>query len=128
MAQTQKKAPKAQTKAATPKKAAPKPSVEVYGFKSGWTGPSDVTNARVSKTKIDPARFNAFPNGAVTQRDQDAMVALRSQFKAGPFERRNVDAGILRRLMERGLANAVDAKDVNAPTSKFALTKAGLGQ
>lgn len=112
--------------AATPKAA--KPTIELYGFKSGWTGESDVTNARISRTKIDAGRFNLYPKGNVTQRDQDAMVALRSQFGGKQFERRNCDAGILRRLMERGLARPVQNNDTNAPTSKFTLTKAGLGQ
>jgi hypothetical protein len=68
-----------------------------------------------------------FPKGNVTARDQDAMVALRAQFKGGSFERRNVDAGILRRLMERGLAEHKSGNP-NAPDGMFALTKAGLGQ
>ena len=107
-------------------KPAAKPSVELYGFRSDWTGPSDLVNKNVSRTAIDAGKFNAYPKGNVTQRDQDAIVELREQFGAKPFARVNCDAGILRRLMERGLAKNVDA-ECNAPTSRFALTKAGLG-
>jgi hypothetical protein len=114
--------------AATPKKAVATPAIELYAFRSAWTGPSDVRNKRLSRTKLDASCFNAFPSATVTQRDQDAMVALRKQFGGKAFERRNCDAGILRRLMERGLAKAVDANNVNSPTSKFALTTAGQGK
>lgn len=103
------------------------PSVELYGFRSGWTGPSDVTNKNLSRTAVDPSRFNAYPDGNVTERDQKAMEALRSQFGGKSFERRNCDAGILRRLMERGLAEHVSG-DPKARDSQFRLTSAGQGK
>ena len=119
-------APKA-VKVQTAKKAA-KPAIEVYGFRSAWTGPSDLVNRNISRTQIVAGCFNSYPKGNVTQRDQDAMVALRAQFGAKAFERKNCDAGILRRLMERGLAKPVSDTDTNAVTSKFTLTKSGLGK
>jgi hypothetical protein len=128
MSKTQTKAKTAPKTAAAPKKAAaPKPSVETYGFRSGWSGPSDLVNARISRTKLDPSVFNRNPKANVTQRDTDAMIALRSQFGDKPFERRNCDAGILRRLMERGLAQHVGG-DCNAAVGTFRLTKAGMGK
>lgn len=109
-------------------KAAAKPSIEVYGFRSDWSGPSDLVNKNISRTKIDASRFGMYPKGNVTQRDTDAMVELREQFGAKAFERRNCDAGILRRLMERGLAKPMDLLNVDAPTAMFSLTKAGQGK
>jgi hypothetical protein len=116
---------KAEKPAKTPKVATPKP--ELYGFRSGWTGPSDVTNKNISRTPVDGGRFNSVPNGTVTQRDQDAMVALRKQFGGKSFERKNCDAGILRRLIERGLARHMGGDGVSL-TSTYSLTLAGQGK
>jgi hypothetical protein len=127
-----KAAAKPKKASAKPKKDAPVkkaavPSVEKYGWKSTHTGPSTEVNKNHSRTKVDPAVFNSNPKANVTARDQAAINALRKQFGNKAFERRNIDAGILRRLMERGLAKHV-AGDPNTLTGTFALTKAGLGQ
>lgn len=102
------------------------PSVEKYGFRTTWTGPSDAVNKNLSRTKIDPTTFNKYPKGAVTERDQAAIVALRHQFGYKEWARKNMDAGIVRRLMERGLVRHASG-DPSSLEGKFALTKAGMG-
>jgi hypothetical protein len=119
MASTKTKARASKAAATAKTTAAPKavatPAVELYGFRSGWTGPSDGANKNLSRTKIDPARFNMYPQGNMTERDDKNLKALKATFGQKPFERRNVDAGIIRRLMERGYVRHVsgspDAKD-----------------
>ena len=113
--------------AAAAKKQVAEPKPELYGFRSDWSGPSDVTNKNLSRTKIDPARFNMYPQGTVTERDQKSMVALRSQFGGKPFARKNTDAGILRRLIERGLAEFVSGNPDHMD-GQFRLTPAGMGK
>jgi hypothetical protein len=116
-----KTAPKAKAQTKTAAKAVAQPTVELYGFRSGWTGPSDGANKNLSRTKIDPSRFNAYPQGNMTERDDKNLKALRSAFGTKPFERRNVDAGILRRLMERGYVKHVSGNP-DARDGMFAVT------
>ena len=96
-------APKAKVPAKAKGKKVAKPAPELYAFRSGWTGPSDGANTNLSRTKIDPGCYNRYPQGNTTERDDKNLRALRDQFGVGKtFERRNLDAGIIRRLMERG--------------------------
>lgn len=104
-----------------------KPSIPIYNFDTGYVdGPSDTLNTRVSRTPVDLGRFGAFPNATMTARDQASVEALRKQFGTKNFERRNLDAGVLRRLGERGCIEHVSGDEVSANTS-FKLTRKGLG-
>lgn len=111
------KAPAA--KAAAPKAA--RPSVPMHSFQSGWTGASDGVNTRVSRTKIDSTRFGSLADAPLTERDQQNLAALRSQFGGKQFVRANIDAGILRRLGERGYVEHVSG-GMNEATATFRLT------
>lgn len=98
-----------------------KPSIQMHNFASAWEQPSDVTNERVSRTKIDATRFGTLPNAAMTDRDRKALDALRGQFGGKAFSRSNIDAGILRRLGERGFVAHVSGSEVDA-NATFKLT------
>jgi hypothetical protein len=105
--------------APTPKasaKTVAKPTVQMHDFTSGWTGESDGVNRRVSRTPIDASRFGSLMDAPLTERDQKNLAALRSQFAGRQFERGNLDAGILRRLGERGYIQHVSGgnNDANA--------------
>lgn len=98
-----------------------KPSIPTYGFASAWDGASDATNTRVSRTKIDHTRFGTLKDAPMTDRDIKALDALRGQFGNKAFPRANVDAGILRRLGERGYVQHVQGSEVD-PMATFKLT------
>lgn len=116
-------APAVKTK---PQKAA-KPAVVAHKFGTDWHGASDAVNSRTSRTPIDFSKFGSLPQAALTDRDQKAIEALRKQFGPRSFERGNLDAGIIRRLGERGVIQHVSGSDVD-PKAQFKLTRKGLGQ
>lgn len=121
-----KTAPKTATKpakaAAKIVKAKPaKPSVPLHSIKSNWSGVSDVANLRTTRTPIAVEKFGKLIGAAMTDRDRKALQALRNQFKQGEFTRANIDAGILRRLGERGFLTHVSGSNV-AADAKFKLT------
>lgn len=109
--------------AAAPKKErVARPSVAMHSFQSSYGGPSGPLNARLSRTPIDYGKFNSLSSAPLTDRDRKSLDAIRSTFKQGQFARSNVDAGILRRLGERGYLSHVSGSDV-APDAQFRLTK-----
>lgn len=110
-------APKATVKA---EKVA-KPSVVAHTFSSSYAGPSGPLNARPSKTPINFGKFGTLLEAALTDRDRKSLAAIRDEFNKGKFARSNVDAGVLRRLGERGLIEHVAGSDV-APDATFKLT------
>jgi len=110
-----------QTKApAAAKPSAPaKPSVPHHTINSGYTGVSDVTNTRASRTEVDYSKFGTMADAKLTDRDRKAITALQGEFGQRQFARANVDAGILRRLGERGYIAHVKG----APTDPLAVVK-----
>ena len=100
---------------------ADKPTVPMHSLSSKWDGPSDVANSRASRTSIDYSKFGSLPNAKMTDRDRKAYAALESEFGKRQFERANVDAGILKRLGERGYIAHVDGA-ANDPLARFKLT------
>jgi len=119
---------KAPTKAAAPKAAAApkvekvaKPSVMSHKFGTDYSGASGPLNARPSKTAIDFGKFGSLLDAALTDRDRKSLASIRREFQKKTFVRANVDAGILRRLGERGLLEHVGGSNV-APDATFKLT------
>ena len=110
--------PKTAPAAAKPSTPA-KPSVPHHNIVSGYTGVSDVTNTRASRTEVDYSKFGTMGDAKLTDRDRKAIEALRGEFGNRQFERANVDAGILRRLGERGFIAHVKG----APTDPLAVVK-----
>jgi hypothetical protein len=70
---------------------------------------------------IDSSRFGSLMDAPLTERDQKNLSALRSQFGGKAFQRANIDAGILRRLGERGYVEHVSGTG-NEATATFRLT------
>ncbi len=112
------------TKTPAPKTAA-KPSVPMHSIKTDWSGPSKGVNSRVSRTPIDPAVFGTLPDAAMTERDRKNLIALKAAFGGKQFQRQNLDAGILRRLGERGFIEHVSGGS-NEATAIFKLTNKKL--
>ena len=102
-----------------PPKAA-KPKAVKYDFQPGWTGDSSGVNLRVSRTPIPVDRFGT-SQGPLTDRDRANLAELRQQFGGKAFERANLDAGILRRLGERGYLSHVSGEP-SEESAKFKLT------
>lgn len=100
---------------------AAKPTLVKHDFASNWTGASDGVNLRVSRTAIPVDRFNTRPNDPLTERDRANLTKFRDEFGGKAFERGNLDAGILKRLGERGYLKHVSGA-ANEATAKFALT------
>jgi len=113
---------KAEPKAKVVKAA--KPTLVKHDFATGWSGDSAGVNLRVSRTPIDVSRFGS-SNGPLTERDRANLTSFREQFGNKPFERSNLDAGIIRRLGERGYLAHVSGGS-NEATAKFKLTNKKL--
>jgi hypothetical protein len=107
-------APKPKVAAAT--KTVAKPTVQMHTFSTEWSGASDAVNQNVSRTPIDSSRFGTLLDAKMTERDIKNLAAMRAQFGHRQFERGNLDAGILRRLGERGYVTQVSGghNDANA--------------
>jgi hypothetical protein len=93
--------PATEAPAASTKKVAA-PTIEKYAFSSGWTGPSDGANKNLTRTAVDTSRFGQFPLANMTERDDKNLRALKATFGNKEFDVRNLDAGIIKRLGERG--------------------------
>lgn len=119
------KAGKPATVAAPKAEKVAKPTVPVHSFESGYTGASGPLNARPSKTPIDFGKFGSLADKALTDRDRESIAAIRAEFQGKQFSRSNVDAGILRRLGERGYLAHVAGSDVS-PLATFKLTSKAM--
>jgi hypothetical protein len=98
-----------------------KPSVPLHNIATTWTGASSVVNARPTKTPIDYSRFGTMTDMAMSDRDIKSLSDLRKTFEKRAFQRANIDAGILRRLGERGYIEHVNGSAVD-PLATFKLT------
>lgn len=110
-------------KAAAPKATASnvaKPSMPRHDYKlpQGVSG----LNARASRTSINFKAFGSLPNAHLTDRDNKNIAALKGEFGKGPFQRGNIDSGVLRRLGERGIIAHVSGSDVD-PQATFRFVK-----
>lgn len=98
-----------------------KPSQISHAFGSSYNGASGVLNARPSKTALDFGKFGTLLEAQMTDRDRKSLAAIRDEFAKKQFARANVDAGILRRLGERGYLEHVAGSNVAADAT-FKLT------
>ena len=113
-------------KASAPLKAAPKPrpqrpSIPLHDIQTGYHGASGVTNTRATKTEINFSTFGTRVDLAMTDRDITSLEGLRKTFEQRVFPRANIDAGIIRRLGERGFIEHVSGSGV-APDATFKLS------
>lgn len=88
-------------------------------------GKSAVTNSRKSNTRIQIEKFGTLTHAAMTVRDDVALSGLRKAYGDKPFARGNLDAGILRRLGERGQIEYVEGNPASA-TATFKLSRSAL--
>lgn len=86
----------------------------VHGVESAYQGQSPVTNTRKSYTPVSTNNFGKFLDAPMSDRD---VAGLKMLVKlAGPsriFQRKDVDAGLLRRLGERGKLAHVKGTPLN---------------
>lgn len=86
----------------------------VHGVESAYQGQSPVTNTRKSYTPVTTNNFGRFLDAPMSERD---VAGLKMLVKlAGPgkiFQRKDVDAGLLRRLGERGRIQHVKGTPLN---------------
>ena len=88
-------------------------------------GKSPVTNSRKSTTRIQIEKFGTLTHASMTVRDDVALSGLRKAYGGKAFERGNMDAGILRRLGERGHIEYIDGNPASA-SAKFKLSKSAI--
>lgn len=127
-------APKKEAKA-KPAKAAPvakakvvrpqKPSIPMHSISGSYTGASGLTKARATRTEINFQVFGTRPDLPMTDRDEKALADLKLTFEKRTFQRANLDAGILKRLGERGMIEHVSGSGV-APDATFKLSALAL--
>lgn len=86
---------------------------------------SPVTNKNKSRTALKTGNFGKLTNAVMTDRDVAGLRMMKDRFGARPFNRAGLDAGIIRRLGERGKIEFVDG-DIATENARFKLTRAGL--
>jgi hypothetical protein len=115
--------------AAKAKAAAPAPEVKhearakarfTHDMEFAYGGDSPVVTSRKSKTPIRIDEFKSAPNLVLSDRDHAALGPLKQTFGKKPWARGNLDAGILNRLIRKGVVRHVmgEAADERA-TYKF---------
>lgn len=92
------------------------------GMRNVYDGPSPVINVRKSRTAIN-AEFNAYPNATLTARDEAFIRGLRNEAKRGQFQRLNLDAGNLRRAIERGFVRPVNVTGADTAAHTYVLAE-----
>lgn len=67
-----------------------------------YAGESVPVNARQSRVAIDFAQFGTKPDQNITPRTQSVYDALKAQYGGQPFQRGNIDSGVLKFLGAKG--------------------------
>ena len=96
-------------------------STPKYNFSTTYSGEAPLLRARPSKTRIRVEEFGTATNTKLSTRTAAMLDALRREYGTRAFERRNLDAGVLKALGRAGLLRHVDG-DPAALDAKFALT------
>lgn len=95
----------------------------VHDIVSPYTGPSTGLNARKSRTALDLSMFGTKPDYVLTERTEKVGRALRAKYAGRPFERANIDAGILKYL---GIKGYVEHVGGDGEAAQFRFTADGL--
>jgi len=90
-----------------------------------YTGMSPYVNKRPSKTVIPVAEFGSKPSMTLHQRTELALKDWKARFGNRPFQRGNLDAGVLKLLGWRGFIRHVDG-DPASDKCQFVFTRDGL--
>ena len=93
-----------------------------HGLKASYSGTSGIEVGHRSKTAINISLFGKKPDAIMTERDNAALRAIKAKYAKNDFVRGDLDAGILRRLGERGYVAYVSG-DAASPQAKFKLTQ-----
>lgn len=111
-------------KPAKPAKAVAAPTADdrQHGFNSNYTGASPVF--RQHGRTLSPIVLNRVPN-SFTDRDGALLKSLYAHFAGKPFQRRDLDAGAVSRLIGHGYV-AHHSGMLNDRYAEFKLSAAGL--
>lgn len=120
---------KAKVVTVAPAKAAKKKVVRVAEAKHdlhlSYAGESLPINKGKSITPVKIHEFNVVADKTLTPRTQDMLNAIKAAYRAAEFERKNLNAGPLSRLIRKGYVQHVSG-DAVSPQSKFKLTASAL--
>lgn len=103
------------------KKRAIAQGVMKHEIDTSYAGTSKPFTRRKSRTRIMVEDFNTIPDAHMTERANAALKDLKGKYAKNEFERGNLDAGIIRRLGERGFIAYVSG-DTSSTQCKFKLT------
>lgn len=96
--------------------------VPQHELPTSYMGASKAVNLRKSRTLLPLESFGSKIDAILTDRDNDAIKALKTKYGRSEFQRGNLDAGIIRRLGERGIIEHVSG-DAMSPQTTFKLTE-----
>ncbi len=129
-----KKAP-AVTTTATDAEAAPKAKIQrfTHNIAGSYNGLSQSFGKKRSATPINTRAFDTMPDAMLTPRDNAFLADIKAAYKSSEFKRGDLDAGNMRRAIERGFITYVSGNlDGNGYTtgadSLFKLTEKALKQ
>jgi hypothetical protein len=86
-----------------------------------YAGESVPVNARQSRVAIDFSQFGTKPDQNITPRTQAVYDALKAQYGGQPFQRGNIDSGVLKFLGAKGWISHVSGGATD-PGAQFRIT------
>lgn len=75
-----------------------------------YAGASPVTTTRRSKTALRADEFGTVPDLILSDRDHSLMSPLKQKYGTKAFQRGDLDAGILNRLIRKGVVRHVSGE------------------
>jgi len=90
-----------------------KPTRFTHDAKSEWTGPSAGFNERRSKTRVPVEEYNTRPDYVLSERTQAILSPLRKKYGSTPFQRGNLDAGVIKYAIRKGHLQPVGGDPTN---------------
>lgn len=102
----------------------PKVSRITHGVTSLYTGDSPGLNKRKSVTVLDLQLFNTKPDYVLKDRSELIAETVKREYGAKPFTRGNIDAGVLKHLIQKGHVQAVSGNGGEDTVLRF--TPAGM--
>lgn len=112
---------KAPPKVVVKAKAEPKERVSTFAkheVTAAYQGPSTGLNKRKSLAVIPHNEFGTKPDYVLTTRSEQVAKALKDKYAKTPFQRMNLDAGILKFLVWRGKVKPISG-DGRSPNDTY---------
>ena len=96
-----------------------------HGISTKYAGPSKGTNQRKSRTVIPVSEFGSKKDMVLTERTQAILTPMRAKYGNKPFQRGDLDAGVLKFAIWKGHVNVISG-DGTSEGDTYSFTKDGL--